>query len=75
MSTPRKAEYADASITDDAVHDYLIQNPDFFDRHPDLLSTLRLLLNSLLDHNSANIETVAEFGGISTRTLQRRLAD
>lgn len=42
MSTQRKADFEDASITEDAIHDYLVDNPDFFDRHTDLLSTIRL---------------------------------
>ena len=42
MSTQRKADFADASLTEDAVHDYLLHNPDFFDRHADLLGTIRL---------------------------------
>ena len=42
MSTQRKADFAEASVTEDSVHDYLIQNPDFFDRHTELLSTIRL---------------------------------
>ncbi len=42
MSTQRKADFADATLTEDAVHDYLLHNPDFFDRHTDLLGTIRL---------------------------------
>lgn len=42
MSTQRKADFADASLTEETVHDYLLHNPDFFDRHADLLSTIRL---------------------------------
>jgi uncharacterized protein YigA (DUF484 family) len=29
-------------LTEDAVHDYLEENPDFFENHSDLLSSLRL---------------------------------
>jgi len=42
MSTQRKAEFVDTGISDDAVHDYLLQNPDFFEHNGDLLGTLRL---------------------------------
>jgi uncharacterized protein YigA (DUF484 family) len=42
MSTQRKAEFTDESLSEDAIHDYLADNPDFFERHADLLSTLKL---------------------------------
>jgi uncharacterized protein YigA (DUF484 family) len=42
MTTQRKAEFVDTDISDAAVHDYLQQNPDFFEHNGDLLSTLRL---------------------------------
>lgn len=42
MSTQRKAEFTDESLSEEAVHDYLANNSDFFERHPDLLSALRL---------------------------------
>lgn len=42
MSTQRKTDFVDVDITDDEVHDYLEQNPDFFERNADLLGTLRL---------------------------------
>lgn len=42
MSTQRKAEFTHAALSEDAIHEYLIQNPDFFERHSDLLGTLRL---------------------------------
>ncbi len=42
MSTQRKADFTDESLSEEGVHDYLADNPDFFERHPDLLSTLRL---------------------------------
>lgn len=41
----------------------------------DLVSTLRLTLGPLLDQNAADVDTVAEIAGISTRTLQRRLTE
>ena len=41
----------------------------------DLVSTLRLVLEPLLGQNSADVNTAAEIAGISTRTLQRRLAE
>lgn len=42
MSTQRKAEFSDASMSEDAVHDFLTENPDFFERHGELLGMLRL---------------------------------
>jgi len=42
MSTQRKPEYIEELISEHAVHDYLEANPDFFERHADLLNTLRL---------------------------------
>lgn len=42
MSTQRKAEIVGESLTDDSVHDYLAANPDFFERHGELLRALRL---------------------------------
>lgn len=42
MSTQRKAEFTDESLSEDAVHDFLADKPDFFERHADLLSTLKL---------------------------------
>ena len=42
MSTQRKTEFTDESLSEDAIHDYLADNPDFFVRHADLLSALKL---------------------------------
>lgn len=42
MSTQRKPEFIEELISEDAVHDFLEANPDFFERHGDLLSSLRL---------------------------------
>ena len=42
MSTQRKPEYPLDQSSDEAVHEYLSSNPDFFERHHDLLSALRL---------------------------------
>lgn len=42
MSTQRKPEFMEDDLTEDAVHDYLETNPDFFENHGDLLSSLRL---------------------------------
>ena len=42
MSTQRKPEFMENELTEDAVHDYLEANPDFFEKHGDLLSSLRL---------------------------------
>ena len=46
MSTQRKAEFVDEPVTEQAVHDYLQQNPDFFENNGDLLGTLRLPHNA-----------------------------
>lgn len=46
MSTQRKADFADTASTEDAVYEFLAKNPDFFERHADLLGTLRLPHNS-----------------------------
>ena len=42
MSTQRKAEFIDDAVSEQSVHDYLLENPDFFERNGDLLGTLRL---------------------------------
>jgi len=42
MSTQRKTDFAEESLSEDVVHDFLAENPDFFERHVDLLGTLRL---------------------------------
>jgi uncharacterized protein YigA (DUF484 family) len=42
MSTQRNPEYPLDANSDEAVHDYLKNHPDFFERHDDLLSALRL---------------------------------
>lgn len=42
MSTQRKPEFMEDELTEDAVHDYLEANPDFFENHGDLLNSLRL---------------------------------
>ncbi len=42
MSTQRKAEFAEEQVSESAVHDFLMDNPDFFERHAILLSSLRL---------------------------------
>jgi len=40
MSTQRKPEFVDETLSDQAVQDYLEANPDFFERHSALLATL-----------------------------------
>lgn len=40
MSTQRKPEFVEESLSEEAVQDYLEANPDFFERHSGLLSTL-----------------------------------
>lgn len=42
MSTQRKPEFIEEDPSEAAVHDYLATNPDFFERHGELLSSLRL---------------------------------
>lgn len=42
MSTQRKAQFIEESISESAVHDYLEDNPDFFERNSALLGSLRL---------------------------------
>ena len=42
MSTPRKAEFRTPDLSDQAVCDYLQQNPDFFEQNIGLLDNLRL---------------------------------
>jgi uncharacterized protein YigA (DUF484 family) len=42
MSTQRKPEYIEEEISESAVHDYLQENPDFFERNSALLTSLRL---------------------------------
>jgi uncharacterized protein len=42
MSTQRKPEYTEEELSEAAVTSYLQRNPDFFERHATLLSSLRL---------------------------------
>lgn len=42
MSTQRKADFVAEQLSEEAVHNYLKQNPDFFERHSSLLGSLRL---------------------------------
>lgn len=42
MSTQRKREPVMDSVSEEAVEDYLLQHPEFFENHPRLLDTLRL---------------------------------
>ncbi|MGI9205910.1 MAG: DUF484 family protein [Woeseiaceae bacterium] len=42
MSTQRKTDFTDEILSEDVVHDFLAEKPDFFERHAELLSTLRL---------------------------------
>lgn len=42
MSTQRNPDYVLDPASDEAVHDYLAANPDFFERHDELLHSLRL---------------------------------
>lgn len=42
MSTQRKPEFIEEDLSENAVHDFLQDNPDFFERHSALLSSLRL---------------------------------
>lgn len=42
MSTQRKPDFIEEDLSEDAVHDYLEANPDFFEHHGELLSSLRI---------------------------------
>lgn len=42
MSSQAKADFAVDNPSEDAVHDFLAANPDFFERHPKLLGMLKL---------------------------------
>jgi uncharacterized protein YigA (DUF484 family) len=42
MSTQRNPQFIEDDLSEDAVHDYLEANPDFFERHGDLLGSLRI---------------------------------
>lgn len=42
MSTQRRAEFIEERPSENAVHDYLQDNPDFFERNAALLGSLRL---------------------------------
>lgn len=42
MSTQIKTEYAGEPLSEQAVHDFLEDHPDFFERHNSLLGSLRL---------------------------------
>ena len=42
MSTQRKPEFLEDGISEELIHDYLKLHPDFFERHPALLSALQL---------------------------------
>lgn len=42
MSTQRKAEFRDEALSEDAIHDFLLDHPDFFERHTDLLGAIRI---------------------------------
>ncbi len=42
MTTQSKRAYVEEDISEQTVHDYLAADPDFFERHPDLLGMLRL---------------------------------
>jgi len=42
MSTQRKPDYIEETVSEDLVHDFLHHNPDFFERHPGLLTSLTL---------------------------------
>ena len=42
METQRKAELNEVTVSEETIHDYLTNHPDFFERHSDLLETLQL---------------------------------
>lgn len=42
MSTQRKPEFLEDGVTEELIHEYLKLHPDYFERHPALLSALQL---------------------------------
>jgi len=42
MSTQAKTEFVDEELSESAIHDYLAEHPDFFERHGALLGSLQL---------------------------------
>ena len=42
MSTQTKPEFIEEELSENAVQDFLQENPDFFERHGALLGSLRL---------------------------------
>jgi len=42
MSTQAEISYADEDLSEQAVHEYLAEHPDFFENHANLLDTLNL---------------------------------
>ena len=42
MSTQRKPQYVEETVSDEVIQSFLRDNPDFFERHPTLLTSLRL---------------------------------
>ncbi|MCH7646945.1 MAG: DUF484 family protein [Nitrospinae bacterium] len=42
MSTQRKAEFAENELSEDAICDYLVAHPDFFENHKTVLSGMQL---------------------------------
>lgn len=42
MSTQAKAEFVAEELSEQTIHDYLVEHPDFFERHATLLSSLHL---------------------------------
>ena len=42
MSTQRNPDFIEEELSENAVHDFLQENPDFFERHSVLLGSLRL---------------------------------
>jgi hypothetical protein len=42
MSTQPKPDYGDEQLSEQAVHDYLVAHPDFFEHNPRLLGSLNL---------------------------------
>ncbi|HNP37213.1 MAG TPA: DUF484 family protein [Woeseiaceae bacterium] len=42
MSTQRQPEFVESPVSEELVHDYLRQHPDYFERHPSLLGALQV---------------------------------
>ena len=67
MSTQRKPEFIEEPLSEQAVHDYLEANPDFFERHSALLGRLEL------PHGSGGTVSLVERQVATLRQKELRL--